>query len=89
VPHVGSALRVDEERDRGRLLVLVELGQRAYLRERIAVETEPQSHCLLGQGQQVLRERIAGLDDDQTLQVLLGHDHLARELVGIRLARLR
>ena len=87
VPNVDAVLRVHEERDRGRLLLLVEIGQRTHLRERVAVLAEPGAHRLLGEREQVLRERLARLHDDHVLEVLLGHDHLADELhVGDRVA---
>ena len=80
VPHVHAVAGLDEERERHGLLVVVRGGHRIDLGECIAVGAEPVAHQLLRAGDGLARKDVARVDQQQFLQLLLGHHHRPREL---------
>ena len=79
-PDVDAIAGIDDQRERHLPTLHVELRHRVDLRERIAVEPEPLAHRFGRLGDQALRERLAGLHEDQAAQLALRHPQVAREL---------
>ena len=80
VADVGAIARIDEERQFDFLRLGVLLRHRIDLREGVPVLAEAQLHELGGRGDHLARKHVALAHGDQRLQLLFGHDQVARDL---------
>ena len=80
VADVDAVAGLDEERERHGFLVVVRRGHRIDLGEGVAVGAQPVAHQFLRTGDGLSRKRISRVDQQQSSQLRLRHDHGAGQL---------